>query len=283
MEVIISPYPEELTLRRFLKLRYPVLPDGMLTRALRQRDIKRDGKRLYPNSVVRKGDELAVYIDSQYLHPELPIAYKDENLLALIKLRGVPSVGEGSIEDEARHTFPTATACHRLDTQTGGLLLFSLNADANARLLDAFKHRNIQKKYRCTVLGRPSSDTALLKAYLRKDAAAGFVEIFDLPVRDSLPIETGYRVLSSDEETSELSVDLITGRTHQIRAQMAHIGHPVLGDDRYGNREANRRLGIRLMRLWASALTVGELHICSVPPWEGNTDENTRYADNEDG
>ena len=94
-----------------------------------------------------------------------------------------------------------------------------------------------------------------MRAYLRKDAEIARVAVTDYPARGAQEIVTAYRVLEAGEQ-SRLEVELITGRTHQIRAHLAHIGHPILGDDKYGDRALNRRLGLRRQQLWATRLVV---------------------------
>ena len=104
--------------------------------------------------------------------------------------------------------------------------------------------------------GTPEPAEKTLRAWLLKDAQAAHVRVLDAPQKGALPIETRYRVLSEEGGLSRLEVDIPTGRTHQIRAQLAHIGHPILGDDKYGDRALNRKYGVRAQRLWAVRLTL---------------------------
>ena len=145
--------------------------------------------------------------------------------------------------------------CHRLDNKTCGLCLFAKNPRAHAVLLEAFKHRTVEKYYICLVRGIPKPPAAVCSAFLLKDAARGVVQILDQSRPGARPITTGYETLSAGP-VSRLRVHLITGRTHQIRAHLAALGHPVLGDDLYGDRSFNRLQKSRSLKLCAAELTL---------------------------
>jgi 23S rRNA pseudouridine955/2504/2580 synthase len=149
--------------------------------------------------------------------------------------------------------FPQAV--HRLDNKTCGLCLFAKNPRAHAVLLEAFKHRTVEKYYICLVRGIPKPPAATCSAFLLKDAARGVVQILDQNRPGARPITTGYETLSAGP-VSRLRVHLITGRTHQIRAHLAALGHPVLGDDLYGDRSFNRLQKSRSLKLCAAELTL---------------------------
>ena len=143
--------------------------------------------------------------------------------------------------------------CHRLDVQTGGLILLTKDDAAYEAARETFEQRTMEKFYTCRPKGCPAKREAVMHAYLRKDAQLSRVAVTDYPARGALEIITGYRVLEPGEY-ARLEVELMTGRTHQIRAHLAHIGHPILGDDKYGDRALNRRLGLRRQQLWATRL-----------------------------
>ena len=135
----------------------------------------------------------------------------------------------------------------------GGLLLLVKDDEAFESAMEAFSSRSFQKFYTCRVKGCPARSEAVMEAWLRKDAQISRVSVTDYPARGALSITTGYRVIQPGENAL-LEVELITGRTHQIRAHLAHIGHPILGDDKYGDRMLNRQLGVKRQQLWATRL-----------------------------
>jgi 23S rRNA-/tRNA-specific pseudouridylate synthase len=254
------------TLTEYLSKHWGFVRPDVIRRAIARRDIKRDGVRLGSQDTVRGGDVLSVYIDDKWLAPQ--VLYQDGRLLALVKPRGALSVGEGSFQEGVRLFYPQATACHRLDSATCGVLLFALDAGAEEELTRLFRHRLIDKEYRCRVRGVPEPREATLRAYLIKDAATARVRILNDERPSALPIETAYRVLVAEENTALLSVHPRTGRTHQIRAHVAHIGHPIEGDDLYGDRAFNRRQGARNLSLQAVRVRLHDV-APAFAAWEG--------------
>ena len=162
-------------------------------------------------------------------------------------------LGTDEISATGGHRF--LAPVHRLDNKTCGLCLFAKNPRAHAVLLEAFKHRTVEKYYICLVRGIPKPPAATCSAFLLKDAARGVVQILDQSRPGARPITTGYETLSAGP-VSRLRVHLITGRTHQIRAHLAALGHPVLGDDLYGDRSFNRLQKSRSLKLCAAELTL---------------------------
>lgn len=158
-----------------------------------------------------------------------------------------------ALEPTGGHRF--LAPVHRLDNKTCGLCLFAKNPRAHAVLLEAFKQRTVEKYYICLVRGIPKPPAATCSAFLLKDAARGVVQILDQNRPGARPITTGYETLSAGP-VSRLRVHLITGRTHQIRAHLAALGHPVLGDDLYGDRSFNRLQKSRSLKLCAAELTL---------------------------
>ena len=158
-----------------------------------------------------------------------------------------------ALEPTGGHRF--LAPVHRLDNKTCGLCLFAKNPRAHAVLLEAFKHRTVEKYYICLVRGIPKPPAAVCSAFLLKDAARSIVQILDQSRPGARPITTGYETLSAGP-VSRLRVQLITGRTHQIRAHLAALGHPVLGDDLYGDRSFNRLQKSRSLKLCAAELTL---------------------------
>ena len=210
------------------------------------------------------------------------VVYEDDDVLLVNKRAGVsvePDEKGGVTLTElalkhVRQKNPDAwppKACHRLDNQTCGLLLFAKNAHAEAILTRAFKERTMDKRYICLVRGMMKPPAATCRAYLVKDAKAARVTIHDDAVKGARPIITEYETLEAGP-ISRLLVHLVTGRTHQIRAHMAALGHPLLGDDVYGDRAFNRQQKVQgRLCLCAARLTLdtgGEL-----PQLDGRTFE----------
>jgi len=125
----------------------------------------------------------------------------------------------------------------------------------------------IRKRYRAILRGKPTPPVAVRDAYLTKDAGQGKVRISDEPAPEAKPIRTGYRVLCVQEDLCLAEIELMTGRTHQIRAHTAHLGHPVLGDEKYGDWALNKRYAVHKQALWAVELTFAESR--EFPRWSG--------------
>lgn len=186
------------------------------------------------------------------------IVFADEDILCADKDAGMSVTREdGGDSLEARlqdalgsGVFPV----HRLDVATSGLVLFARNPRAKDALDEAIKSRAIRKYYRCEVHGRPKKDADELHAWLVKFPAEARVSVFDGPLPDAKEIVTRYRVLERKAETALLEVELVTGRTHQIRAHLSHEGYPLLGDDRYGDREKDKLLSVKGLSLRAVRL-----------------------------
>ena len=140
--------------------------------------------------------------------------------------------------------------CHRLDRNTSGLILFAKNAQALEILLDKFKHHEIEKHYLALVYGIPQKKNERLISYLFKDSSKSFVYISDVPKKGYQKIITSYSLIESfDNNTSLLDIEIETGRTHQIRAHLAHIGLPIIGDGKYGINEINKKFKVKAQKL----------------------------------
>ncbi len=250
----------------------PQVPQRTVQQSFTRRDVKLDGKRVKPDVRVAAGQRVELFCMEQNA-PLIDVVYEDEDVLLINKRAGVSvepdERGGVTLTDLAaqhvRQTAPDApapVACHRLDNQTCGLTLFAKNARAEAILTRAFKERSMDKRYICLVRGMMKPPAATCKAYLVKDAKAAHVTIHDDAVRGSRPIITEYETLEAGP-VSRLLVHLVTGRTHQIRAHMAALGHPLLGDDVYGDRAFNRQMKVQgRLCLCAARLTLdtgGEL------------------------
>ena len=269
MSVLELLIPVDLPLMRLDKYLYrslPGLPAWQIREAFLRKDVKMDGQRARPEDMIQPGANVLVYGIKNKTAPVIDVIYEDEQILLVNKPAGISvqadSRGGATIESLALEHVKSSDsfawppkACHRLDNQTCGLLLLAKSARAEELLTKAFYERAMKKSYICLVKGVPKPLEAVLSAYLVKDAKAARVQVFDQPASGALPITTGYTVIEKGE-ISRLQVDLITGRTHQIRAHLAHIGHPVLGDDAYGDRVFNKQMKAKRLMLCSVSLTL---------------------------
>lgn len=212
---------------------------------LRKKDIKVNGKRVNSDVTLSCGDEIICYYDGEAVKPYSEL-FRDENVLAVDKRKGISSE---ALYERLLADYGEVFFCHRLDTNTDGVMLFALNEKAYLSLVDGFKARRFEKYYLAEVYGKLKKKEATIEAYLVKDGSKSLVKIYDAPRKDSKKIITAYKVVEERESSSVLSVRLLTGRTHQIRAHLAHEGHFILGDGKYGVEKINRELKAKELRL----------------------------------
>lgn len=167
---------------------------------------------------------------------------------------------KGEWQPEKENSFAPAL-CNRIDRNTGGLVIAAKNAAALREVNEAIREHKIEKNYLCAVHGRPEKKEDRLTAYLFKNSKTKTVTVYDKERVGAKPIITNYKTLAYNKalDISLLSIGLETGRTHQIRAHMAHIGHPLLGEGKYARNEADRKLGYKYQALYSYKLTFGEL------------------------
>ncbi len=254
-ELIVPAKYDNKKLNTFLFDSFDGLKQSTLYKALRQKDIRINNIRISSNETIHTNDIVKVYIVDELLfsHNDFKIIYEDDNILVVDKPTGIEVVGENSLTSYLQRQYPSSMPCHRLDRNTFGLVLFSKSDEALQILFDKFKNHEIKKYYKCKVYGIPTPKHAELKAYLFKDSNKSQVYISDLPKKGYREIITEYTVISSNtkENTSVLEVLLHTGRTHQIRAHLAHIGYPIIGDGKYGINEINKRFNKKIQELQA--------------------------------
>ena len=246
-------------LDKYLLGQLPQLGLGRLNKALRENKIKLNGKKQPLSTRVKRGDEILLYIPDSWLEApdSLRFVYRDDQVWLVNKPAGLPvDAPEGdSLLARARMaalgTSAVPRLCHRLDTGTSGLVLLACSDSTEKWLTELIRRRAIQKEYLCVTFGHPVPSDALMRGYLRKDAQKGIVRVFDHPVTGAKPIETQYQTLAVSGRLALLQVQLITGRTHQIRAHLASIGCPIVGDSKYGNNAVNRELHFRYQALCA--------------------------------
>lgn len=244
----------------YLRRAFPLLPAFALREALKKRDVRVNGARSGAEATVRGGDRLRLYIDEKFFSGSLRVLFQDAGLLVVEKPQGLPvdadeaGIGADTLLSRARTAHPSARLCHRLDSGVGGVVLLSLDPETHEAILRAFREETLEKRYALCAVGNVEKQEGRLVHYIRKDAAMSLVQTFDSPVPGAKRAELLYRRLGAFESKgvplSVLEVELHTGRTHQIRAQMAHIGRPIAGDDKYGDRAVNAALHARMPSLW---------------------------------
>lgn len=271
-------------LDKFVTKSVPLLPKTLLYKYIRIKRIKVNGKRAEISTRLQENDVVEMYINDEFFEAapqkydflkaskNLNIVYEDENIILCDKKAGVlchPDDKEytdtlidrikhclyekGEFNPDSEISFVPALV-NRIDRNTGGIVIAAKNAESLRILNQKMKDRELHKFYLCIVHGTPKAKSGLLEGYLHKNEDKNIVKISKTQFGDSKEIRTKYSVLDSKNGLSLIEVELLTGRTHQIRAHFASIGHPLLGDGKYGTNAQNKKYGYKKQCLYSYKL-----------------------------
>ena len=255
-EIIVSKKYHEKKLNKVILEELSNINYPTFCKLLRKKDIKVNGKRINKDILVYENDKIYIYLPKELedVKIELDIVYEDENILVINKPANIEVTGTNSLTELINKQYTNCEfkpqPCHRIDRNTTGLVMFAKNEKTLRILLEKFKKHEIEKHYLALIYGIPNKKEERLEAYLFKDQKKSQVYISDTFKKGYQKIITRYTVLEKRKDnTAVLDVEIETGRTHQIRAHLAHIGYPIIGDGKYGKNEINKQFGKKYQML----------------------------------
>lgn len=255
-EIIVNKKYHEKKLNKVILEEISNINYPTFCKLLRKKDIKINGKRINKDILVYEKDKIEIYLPKELedMKINLDKVYEDENILVINKPVNIEVTGANSLTEIINKQYANCEfkpqPCHRIDRNTTGLIMFAKNEEALKILLEKFKEHEIEKHYLALVYGIPNKKEERLEAYLFKDQKKSQVYISDTFKKGYQKIITKYTVLEKRKDnTALLDVEIETGRTHQIRAHLAHIGYPIIGDGKYGKNEINKQFGKKYQML----------------------------------
>lgn len=280
----IAKNDSEQRLDKFISKAVPALPKSLMYKYIRTKRIKVNSKRAEISTKLIEGDTVDMYINDEFFAPvdkhydflsaskKLDIVYEDENILLLDKKVGLLShpdeteyndtlitrvkrylYEKGDYDPKDEHSFAPALV-NRIDRNTGGIVIAAKNAESLRILNQKLKDRELEKYYLCVIHGTLKNKKGLLTGWLTKDEKKNKVQVFKREQYGAKEIRTKYEVIDEKDGLSLVEVELLTGRTHQIRAHFSSIGHPLLGDGKYGTNSLNKTLGYKKQFLYSYRL-----------------------------
>lgn len=242
---------QEIKLSKAIINELPFFDYAKARALIKAKDAKINGARVKDDVVLTAGDVVTVFYEQKQMAKHYNLVFIDDNVIAVDKFDNIETINSkgDSLYDELKAEYGEIYAIHRLDRRTSGLVIFARNRVAENELLTAFKNRLLDKKYHAIVKGQFNSSHAILKNYCVKDAKNSIVKVIDKPIPNAVEIITEYKVIKTIGSNSLVEITLHTGRTHQIRAHMAYIGHQVIGDGKYGVADRKDRLRLASVSL----------------------------------
>lgn len=282
-EIVIHKNDSNQRLDKFLTKKFKTMPKSLMYKYIRTKYIKLNGKKTTPETVLKENDVLTFYIKDEFFQNKpsyefmkasnhLDIIYEDDNIILINKKVGVIChqdkkydsdtlnlrvkrylYEKGEYNPDKENSF-TPSLCNRIDRNTGGIVIAAKNAEALRTINEKIKNKEIRKFYQCITINCPIKKEGTLKGYLIKDEDTNTVKVLKDNKEHCKEIITKYKVLDRSDNLTLCEIELLTGRTHQIRAHMSSINCPLLGDNKYGNKKTNKKYNMNKQVLYSYKL-----------------------------